>query len=77
MIAKNKISIMMIKRVLGLSLLSVMILFRMTSFAQEELNKEVRVVKAYNPTISDAFKARFRPVLADTIKFETNFNYLI
>lgn len=44
---------------------------------QESINKEVRVVKAYNPTISDAFKARFIPVIDDTMKVETRFNYYI
>ncbi|MBT3241763.1 MAG: TonB-dependent receptor [Bacteroidetes bacterium] len=44
---------------------------------QEGLNKEVRVVKPYTPTISDAFKMRFVPRLDDTVQVEARFTYYI
>lgn len=45
--------------------------------AQQGLTKQVNVVKAYNPTLSDAFKQKFMPDLADTLKVETRFDYFI
>jgi len=65
------------KSVLGLFIAGVLFIGGQNGFSQESIDKEVRVVKAYNPTISDAFKARFLPVLDDTVKVETRFNYYI
>ena len=45
--------------------------------AQEGLNKQVSVVKAYKPTISDAFKLKFMPKIEDTVKVNAQFNYFI
>jgi hypothetical protein len=45
--------------------------------AQEGLNKEVNVIKAYKPTISDAYKLKFMPEMDDTVKVPTQFNYFI
>ena len=72
--AKMKIA-KMLKYISVLQL--VVLVFAGSAFAQETIEKEVRVVKAYNPTISDAFKIKFEPVFDDTIKVETRFNYYI
>lgn len=74
MVQKNKI----MKYITGLFLFILMFFSaNMNLIGQEEINKEVNVVKAYNPTISDAFKHRFLPVLDDTIKVATSFKYYI
>ena len=67
----------MIKSSLWLFVTGIIILSGQYVYGQETINKEVRVVKAYNPTISDAFKARFIPVIDDTVQVETRFNYYI
>lgn len=43
--------------------------------AQEEIKKEVRVFQPYKPTLSDAFKLNFLPVVNDTLKFNPLINY--
>jgi len=43
--------------------------------AQEDLQKEVQVVKPYEPAISDAFKNNSLPVIVDTLKVESTFEY--
>ncbi|WP_439183482.1 hypothetical protein [Carboxylicivirga taeanensis] len=45
--------------------------------AQEKINQDVKVVKEYNPTISDAYKVNYMPVLADSTTFNPRFNYRI
>jgi hypothetical protein len=45
--------------------------------AQEEINQDVKVVKAYTPTVSDAFKVNYMPVLDDSSSLKPNFNYRI
>ena len=45
--------------------------------AQETINKEVRVVKPYEPTLSDAFKINMLPVTNDTIRLSTDIQYSI
>ncbi|MCU4155734.1 hypothetical protein J1N10_07075 [Carboxylicivirga sp. A043] len=45
--------------------------------AQEEINQDVKVVKAYTPTVSDAFKVSYMPDLNDSSSFNPNFNYRI
>ncbi len=78
MMENNMISQNMIKYISVIFLLILMfVIGSYSANGQEGINKEVRVVKAYNPTISDAFKARFIPVLDDTVKVETSFNYYI
>ncbi|HKL09651.1 MAG TPA: hypothetical protein VJ896_12820 [Bacteroidales bacterium] len=47
-------------------------------FSQEEtLTKEVRVVKPYEPSISDANKISYLPQISDTVKLVPEVNYLI
>lgn len=48
-------------------------------FAQEEgiIKKEVRVVKPYEPTLTDAFKINLLPVLDDTVKLSPDISYSI
>ncbi len=58
-------------------LLLILITLPLNLRAQDDLNKEVKVVKPYTPTISDAFKIRFVPRLDDTVQVETRFNYYI
>ncbi len=51
-------------------------LFNKSTFAQEEnLKKEVQVVRPYEPSISDAFKINLQPKIEDTIKVNPNFTY--
>ncbi len=45
--------------------------------AQEELEKEVQVVKPYDPSVSDAFKINYLPVIIDTIKYIPTFQYAL
>lgn len=51
----------------------------MNLFAQEEetIKKEVRVVKPYEPTLTDAFKINLLPVLDDTVKLSPDISYSI
>ena len=46
-------------------------------YAQEEINQDVKVVKAYTPTVSDAFKISYMPVLDDSTSYNPKFNYRI
>ena len=47
-------------------------------FAQENtLDKEVKVVKPYDPTISDAFKINILPQIIDTLQINPSFDYSI
>ena len=48
-----------------------------TAFAQETIDKEVRVVKPYEPTLSGARKIGVLPVLDDTLQLAPNFDYRI
>lgn len=43
--------------------------------AQDNLTKEVQVVKPYEPSISDAFKINLMPQIEDTIKLTPTFTY--
>ncbi|MFP4023319.1 MAG: hypothetical protein ACLFVR_02240 [Thiohalospira sp.] len=48
------------------------------TFAQDDkLLKEVKVVKPYEPTISDANKISFLPKISDTVKIVPEVNYLL
>ncbi len=48
------------------------------TFAQvDKLLKEVKVVKPYEPTISDANKISFLPKISDTVKIVPEVNYLL
>ena len=47
-------------------------------FAQDDkLNKEVQVVRPYEPSISDAFKINLLPKIEDTLKFTPKLTYTI
>ncbi len=43
----------------------------------DRLRKDVKVVKAYNPSLSDAFKVNRMPVLKDSVGLRPQFNYSI
>jgi hypothetical protein len=45
--------------------------------AQEEINKEIVVVKPYEPSLSDAFKINVLPRVSDSISIRPDFNYSI
>ncbi|MEA2106879.1 MAG: hypothetical protein U9P82_09225 [Bacteroidota bacterium] len=49
----------------------------LNAFSQENLTKEVKVVKPYEPTISDANKISYLPKILDTIKVVPEVNYLL
>lgn len=43
----------------------------------KNLQKEVQVVRPYEPVISDAFKINIQPKISDTVKVKPNFTYSI
>ncbi|MBN1181984.1 MAG: hypothetical protein JXB49_06835 [Bacteroidales bacterium] len=43
----------------------------------QDIKKEVKVVKPYEPTLSDAVKINFMPKINDTTTLSTDFNYAI
>jgi hypothetical protein len=43
----------------------------------EQLKKEVQVVRPYEPSIPDAFKINLQPKVEDTLKIAPNFSYSI
>ncbi len=45
--------------------------------AQETIDQDVKVVKVYTPTVSDAYKVNYMPVLDDSITVHSTFNYRI
>ncbi len=59
-----------------LTLLILTIMVNSNLFGQEnQLNKEVQVVRPYEPSISDAFKINLLPKIEDTLKQIPNLNY--
>lgn len=46
-------------------------------YAQENLNKQVKVIKPYKPSISDAFKINYLPKIVDTVVVLPKFDYSI
>jgi len=48
-----------------------------SGFAQEKIDKEVHVIKPYEPTISDAYKINVLPKSDDTLTIVPSFNYSI
>lgn len=44
---------------------------------QEKINQDVRVVKEYTPTVSDAYKINYMPVLDDSTAAKPRFDYRI
>lgn len=53
------------------------IVLSLQTFGQGELQREVRVVKPYTPTLSDADKIGLNPEFNDTTSYQVNFNYNI
>ncbi len=54
-----------------------LMLFTFTSFGQNSIDKEVQVVRAYEPVLSDAFKINQLPVISDTMKLVPKLSYSI
>ncbi len=46
-------------------------------FAQGEIDKEIVVVKPYEPSLSDAFKINFLPSISDSVPIRPSFDYSI
>jgi hypothetical protein len=55
----------------------VLVIFCLPTIAQENLNKEVDVVKPYEPTISDAFKINNLPEIEEVQRIDPEFDYYI
>ena len=55
----------------------VLILNVQFGLSQENINQEVKVVKAYTPTVSDAYKVNYMPILDDSVKVQSAFKYRI
>ena len=51
--------------------------FQNKVFAQNEIQKEVRVIKPYSPTLSEANKISLLPEFNDTLRVTPNFGYVI
>lgn len=63
---------------LPLTILGLIAVVNHTASAQEQnLKKEVKVVKPYEPSISDAFKINIQPKIEDTVMVNPNFSYRI
>lgn len=45
--------------------------------AQKTVDRQVRVIKPYEPSVSDAFKISILPTITDTIRIVPDFQYLI
>lgn len=58
-----------------IKLLIIALILNISLFAQ--IDKEIIVVKAYKPSISDAYKMNILPTIVDTTRLETVFNYQI
>ena len=59
---------------------SLVILFSLifqVNYSQEEIQREVRVVKPYSPTLTDAEKINLLPDMSDTMRVRPDFNYSI
>ena len=66
-----------VKYILSTLMLSLIFFgINVNSFGQDDkLNKEVQVVRPYNPSISDAFKINLLPKIDDTLKLVPNLSY--
>ena len=64
-----------LKCICGLAVCSMLISSAL--YAQDPIKKEVRVVKPYEPILSDAFKITHLPILDDTLQFTPDYNYTI
>lgn len=57
------------------NILILILLGSFTTFGQNNLNQEVKVVKPYEPVINDAYKISSLPKIVDTIKITPTFEY--
>lgn len=60
--------------------ISCLMMFLLTVFAvsgQAGLDKEIVVIKPYQPTLSDAFKINILPGVSDSLEIRPEFNYVI
>jgi len=68
---------MLNNKIISLGLILISLAFVEQLKAQDNLKKEVQVVRPYEPSISDAFKINLQPKIEDTIKVAPNFTYSI
>ncbi len=61
----------------GLLFLAVLFSYTLNAQKKDPISKDVKVVKAYSPSLSDAFKMNRMPVLNDSISLNTEFKYSI
>ena len=55
----------------------IILILSMPCFAQEKIDKEIVVVKPYEPTLSDVQKINVLPIIVDTVSIKPEFNYTI
>lgn len=60
-----------------LTLLGFSLILSVQVLAQEKISQDVKVVRAYTPTVSDAYKVNYMPVLDDSTTSHLTFNYRI
>lgn len=65
------------KIIIYIQILGFLVLGLKNSMAQEELVKEVQVIKPYEPTISDAYKLNHLPKITDTVKIVPEIKYIL
>lgn len=58
-------------------LIGLLLLESTSLYSQDLIKKEVKVVKPYEPSLSDVFKITHLPVLDDTLRFTPEYNYTI
>ncbi|MFC2115500.1 hypothetical protein ACFLTU_03450 [Bacteroidota bacterium] len=51
--------------------------FSLSVYAQDQIDKEIVVVKPYQPSLSDAFKINVLPKVSDSINIRPSFDYTI
>lgn len=56
---------------------SIIVITTLSAIAQENLNKEVDVIKPYEPTLSDAYKINQLPVIESMQRIDPDFDYTI
>jgi len=73
----NKLNFSLCRKASGVrALLIILLVINFSSFSQEDtFNREVQVVREYNPSITDAFKINDMPLASDTLKSTPVFNY--
>ena len=58
-------------------LIAVLTVFSVNAQNDEKLTQDVEVIRAYTPTISDAFKLSELPLIKDSVTIESKFQYAI